>query len=192
MVAGMFVAHTVHDLLSEQGQNSWFPCKVMDSLQRHDLGVYNGASMKGVTRNGRSLLVIQWGSAHCRRSRWIPGFSEFPIFLKMWIFRIFRYRSQYFNTISENLDKFLQFLKNPRNSYQFSSSLNINIVKFAEKMRFFEKNRKNDKILDEFLLKFWGLSGAKVWWSCRSRKMLKNAPILAIWGVDTAENEPFS
>ena len=41
-----------------------------------------------------------------------------------------------------------------------------------------------------FLLKFRGLSGAKAKESCRSRKILKNAPLLAIVAVDTAENEP--
>ena len=46
------------------------------------------------------------------------------------------------------------------------------------------------KISDDFLLKFWNLRGAKVCTSCRSRKMLKNAPTLAIVAVDTAENEP--
>ena len=40
------------------------------------------------------------------------------------------------------------------------------------------------------LLKFWDLRGAKVCKSCRSRKMLKNAPTLAIVAVHTAENEP--
>ena len=34
-------------------------------------------------------------------------------------------------------------------------------------------------------------SGAKVWKSCRSRKMLKNEPSLAIGGVDTEESGPF-
>ena len=41
-----------------------------------------------------------------------------------------------------------------------------------------------------FLLKFCELSGAKECKSCRSRKILKNAPTLAIVAVDTAENEP--
>ena len=36
--------------------------------------------------------------------------------------------------------------------------------------------------------RFW--SGAKEYKSSRSRKMLKNAPNLAIRGLDTAENEP--
>ena len=40
-----------------------------------------------------------------------------------------------------------------------------------------------------FLLKFWIRSGAKEWKSCRYRKMLKNAPTLAIGGVHTEENE---
>ena len=46
------------------------------------------------------------------------------------------------------------------------------------------------KNFDEFLLKFRDLSGAKDCESCRSRKMLKNAPALAIGGLDTVENEP--
>ena len=46
------------------------------------------------------------------------------------------------------------------------------------------------KILDDFLLKFRDLSGAKDCKSCRSRKMLKNAPTLAIVAVHTEENEP--
>ena len=37
---------------------------------------------------------------------------------------------------------------------------------------------------------FLDLRGAKVCKSCRSRKMLKNAPTLAIVAVHTAENEP--
>ena len=36
----------------------------------------------------------------------------------------------------------------------------------------------------------WDSKGAKECKSCRSRKMLKNAPTLAIRSVDTAENEP--
>ena len=46
------------------------------------------------------------------------------------------------------------------------------------------------KISDDFLLKFWDLRGAKDCKTCRSRKMLKNAPTLAIVAVHTAENEP--
>ena len=49
---------------------------------------------------------------------------------------------------------------------------------------------KNDKIVTTFLLKFWDLSGAKVWESCRSRKSWKNEYLVAIVAVDTAENEP--
>ena len=40
------------------------------------------------------------------------------------------------------------------------------------------------------LLKFQFWSGAKECKSCRSRKILKNAPTLAIVAVDTAENGP--
>ena len=49
---------------------------------------------------------------------------------------------------------------------------------------------KNDKIVTTFLLKFWDLSGAKVWKSCRSRKSWKNEYLVAIVAVDTAENGP--
>ena len=49
---------------------------------------------------------------------------------------------------------------------------------------------KMTKTFDDLLLKFRGLSGAKAKESCRSRKNLKNAPLLAIVAVDTAENEP--
>ena len=49
---------------------------------------------------------------------------------------------------------------------------------------------KNAKKFDEFLPRFSVSSGAKVWQSCRSRKMLKNDYLLAKIGVDTAENEP--
>merc|ERR1719313_1384387 len=41
-----------------------------------------------------------------------------------------------------------------------------------------------------FLLKNCDWSGAKECESCRSRKMLKNAPTLAIVAVHTEENEP--
>ena len=45
------------------------------------------------------------------------------------------------------------------------------------------------KIVTRFLLKFENLSGAKECRSRRSRKMLQNAPTLAIVAVDTEENE---
>ena len=93
------------------------------------------------------------------------------------------------------LSKYLKFL-------QFSGILREIPTKFhqilAEKMTKFidfllEWNELQfilAKISDDFLLKFWNLRGAKVCKSCRSRKMLKNAPTLAIVAVDTAENEP--
>jgi hypothetical protein len=49
---------------------------------------------------------------------------------------------------------------------------------------------KNTRKFDEFLLKFRDRSGAKDCKSCRSRKMLQNEYLVAIIGVDTAENEP--
>ena len=55
------------------------------------------------------------------------------------------------------------------------------------------------KHFDDVSLKFWDMSSAKIWKSCRSRKIWKNAPALegdcylrslAIVAVDTADNEP--
>ena len=51
---------------------------------------------------------------------------------------------------------------------------------------FVEISRKSQRNL----LKVCVQSGAKMWKSCRFRKIWKNAPFLAIVAVDTAENEP--
>ena len=66
-----------------------------------------------------------------------------------------------------------------------------------EKWRFWRKNSKSWPIFmniiknyDKILLDVWMWSGAKECTSCRSRKMLKNAPTLAIVAVHTAENGP--
>ena len=63
--------------------------------------------------------------------------------------------------------------------------------------KFIDQNRNEMKFhfipakkFDDFLLEFWGVSGAKAKKSCRARKILKNASFLAIVAVDTAENEP--
>ena len=48
---------------------------------------------------------------------------------------------------------------------------------------------KNEKVW-QFFLGFSVPRGAKVWESCRSRKMLKNETLIAKIGVDTEENEP--
>ena len=66
------------------------------------------------------------------------------------------------------------------NSFFFS------IVLYVHK-EFMIHSRKN---VDDFWLKFWDLSGAKVCKSCRSRQELSNEYLLAKIGVDTAENEP--
>ena len=55
--------------------------------------------------------------------------------------------------------------------------------KFANFVEIWRRSQRN-------LLKFCVQSGAKLWKSCRSRKIWKNAPFLAIVAVDTAENEP--
>ena len=63
--------------------------------------------------------------------------------------------------------------------------------------KFIDKNRNEMKFhfipakkFDGFLLEFSSVSGAKAEKSRRARKILKNAPFLAIVAVDTAENEP--
>ena len=65
------------------------------------------------------------------------------------------------------------------------------MAKFNQKMlkneNFIIHSRKK---FDDFWLKFWSLSGAKVCESCRSRQELSNEYLLAKIGVDTAENEP--
>ena len=57
----------------------------------------------------------------------------------------------------------------------------LNFAKFAQKI---------NKIFDEILINFRIRSGAKECRSCRSRKMLQNAPTNAIVAVHTEENEP--
>ena len=91
--------------------------------------------------------------------------------------------------------KFWHFLKmfvKFRQNFIKISKKNTNFHAFFMK---FELNKlfnlfKNDKIVTTFLLKFWDLSGAKVWKSCRSRKSWKNEYLVAIVAVDTAENGP--
>ena len=51
-------------------------------------------------------------------------------------------------------------------------------------------SRKFSKLFDDFLLKYWDLSGAKACKSCRSRQELSNEYLIAKFGIDTAENEP--
>ena len=51
-------------------------------------------------------------------------------------------------------------------------------------------NFENAQKIDDNLLKYWGLSGAKACKSCRSRQELSNEYLLAKFGFDTAENEP--
>ena len=93
------------------------------------------------------------------------------------------------------LRKFWHFLKmfvKFRQNFIKISKKNTNFNAFFMK---FELNKlfnlfKNDKIVTTFLLKFWDLSGAKVWKSCRSRKSWKNEYLVAIVAVDTAENGP--
>ena len=76
-----------------------------------------------------------------------------------------------------------------------------NPTKFHEKQRKSRRNLKkielfsmsnfeNAKKIDENLLKYWSLSGAKACKSCRSRQEFSNEHLLAKFGFDAAENEP--
>ena len=74
-----------------------------------------------------------------------------------------------------------------RDLQDLHSSRDLNFQNFANvRQSFFDNLIK----FDDFLLNFRDWSGAKECKSCRSRKMQKNASLLAIVAVDTAENEP--
>ena len=93
--------------------------------------------------------------------------------------------------ISMNFYKW--FLKISWNPVKFSSKSvrkTTNLSQKSWKNHYVQILMKNLEKKDEISLNFCVWSGAKELTSCRSRKMLKNAPTLAIWGVDTAENEP--
>ena len=112
------------------------------------------------------------------------NFSQIPEISS--IFRIF---VALFRKISRHFVISWTFLwKSGKNSSNFRRKIAKFIEKREWKMKFHFHSAKN---LDGFLLKFWDLSGAKVWKSCRSRKSLQNEYLVAIVAVDTAENEPF-
>ena len=93
--------------------------------------------------------------------------AHFFRFFEIYTIFTFSHRSE--RKISTNFaDFFAKFLQNLQNFGKFA--------RFWQKWWIF--------------LKFWVRSGAKAWKSCRSRKMWKHAPFLAIVAVDTAENEP--
>ena len=83
---------------------------------------------------------------------------------------------------------FVKFRQNFIKISKKNTNFNAFFMKFELNKLF--KVFKNDKIVTTFLLKFWDLSGAKVWKSCRSRKSWKNEYLVAIVAVDTAENGP--
>ena len=96
--------------------------------------------------------------------------------------------------IRQNLRFRRNFVKHfsiPWNSDKFSSKSarkHLKLIHNSQKMMNFAG--KNCKTKNEKLTNIWVWSGAKEWESCRSRKMWKNAPTLAIVGTHTAENEP--
>ena len=112
------------------------------------------------------------------------------------------------NEISHKFRKFLafsecfwRFVSKYRDSSSFPEhfcEIPANFIEISQKNRkfpFFFPSRKfhrktRMKNLDRFSLRFWDLSGAKAWKSCRSRKMLQNEPTLAIVAVHEEENEP--
>ena len=71
---------------------------------------------------------------------------------------------------------------------KFHQNLSTNQWKEFKKTNFAKFTRKCEKF-DDVFLKYWGLSGAKAWKSCRSRQELSNGYLLAKIDVDTAENE---
>ena len=79
-------------------------------------------------------------------------------------------------------------MKKSKNSAKFSSKSSRKncIFHSADEISFFILQNFDAA----FLLKNCDWSGAKECESCRSRKMLKNAPTLAIVAVHTEENEP--
>ena len=107
----------------------------------------------------------------------IPEFSA--------LFRIFR------ALFMRNSRYFIIFWEYPWNYDKIPSKFRRKITKFIDQnqneMKFHFIPAKK---FDGFLLEFWGVSGAKAKKSCRTRKMLKNEPTLAIVAVDTEENEP--
>ena len=96
---------------------------------------------------------------------------------KIWrIFHIFRDLQDFYTFAplrTQNFKKIQHFWQNL-----------VNFLKFCKFCWNFAK--KSAKFVEFF---FCVQSGAKVWKSCRSRKIWKNAPFLAIVAVDTAENE---
>ena len=91
----------------------------------------------------------------------------------------------------EKFDKFstfsTEFGEIPRNFHQDRCKIRWKLWKIA---KFWKKFWKLQKLSDENLLKYWIWSGAKEWYSCRSRKALQNEYLVAKIGFDTAENEP--
>ena len=83
---------------------------------------------------------------------------------------------------------FVKFRQNFIKISKKNTTFNVFSMKFELNKLF--KLFKNGRIVTTFLLKFWDLSGAKVWKSCRSRKSWKNEYLVAIVAVDTAENGP--
>ena len=115
----------------------------------------------------------------------IPEISSiFRIFLALFL--------NLFRTLTFNVCNFLEFFMKFRQNFieiwQKNNRIHLFLLEWEWKLKW--KYFIPIKFRTSFFLKFWGLSGAKECISCRSRKILKNAPTLAIVAVGTAENEP--
>ena len=108
--------------------------------------------------------------------------------------------SQNLKTVCHFLHISVKFRQNLYTKYYISLFITFfSSSKFRRKIaKFIKMNEKWNfifipaKIWTVFLLKFWDMSGAKVWESCRSRNMLQNDYLVALVAVHTAENEPFN
>ena len=117
----------------------------------------------------------------------------FHNFRKFLALKISEFLSHFFSKYRDILSFPEHFCEIPAKFHQINS--------FSPKNR--EIHRKTRMKWNEFLFippkiltifaeikLFCDLSGAKVWKSCRSRKMLQNEYLVAIVAVHTAENEP--
>ena len=109
--------------------------------------------------------------------------SPFPDFLPFFYF------------FPQLLSKYRQILSSSAHRREIPTKFHWNLVEKSANFIDFSWNEMKfhfirAKIWTRFLLNFLDPSGAKAHKSCRSRKMLKNAPTLAIIAVHTAENEP--
>ena len=97
----------------------------------------------------------------------------------------------FFVKISENPSKFHENQRKSRRNLEKIELFSVSFLIMNEPSELFSvSNFENAVKIDEHLLKYWGLSGAKACKSCRSRQEFSNEYFLAKFGFDTADNEP--